>query len=68
MPPLFNHDEGGEHYGLHIDGSGRSIPGSGVQRRTDLSCTLFMGDLDGYDGGEIEVVDQRGTHEAKLPR
>ena len=41
MPPLFNRYEGGEHYGFHIDGSVRSIPGSNLCLRTDLSCTLF---------------------------
>ena len=27
-PPLFNRYEGGEHYGLHIDGAIRALPGS----------------------------------------
>lgn len=67
VPPLFNRYEGGEHYGLHVDGSVRSIPGTGEQLRTDLSCTLFLSDPDDYDGGELEVVDNYGTHEVKLP-
>src|SRR5215207_11530973 len=29
VPPLFNRYEGGEHYGLHVDGSVRSVPGTG---------------------------------------
>ena len=28
VPPLFNRYEGGEHYGLHVDGSVRSVPGT----------------------------------------
>lgn len=67
VPPLFNRYESGEHYGLHVDGSVRSIPGTGEQLRTDLSCTLFLSDPDDYDGGELEVVDNYGTHEVKLP-
>jgi len=67
VPPLFNRYEGGEHYGLHVDGSIRSIPGSGERLRTDLSCTLFLCEPDDYDGGELEVVDTYGTHEVKLP-
>ena len=59
VPPLFNRYEGGEHYGLHVDGSVRSVPGTGEQLRTDLSCTLFL--------SELEVVDTYGTHEVKLP-
>ena len=67
MPPLFNRYEGGEHYGLHVDGAIRSAPGTTLQMRTDLSCTLFLAAPDDYDGGELEIVDTYGTHEVKLP-
>lgn len=67
VPPLFNRYERGEHYGLHVDGAVRTLPGTGEQLRTDLSCTLFLSDPDDYDGGELEVVDNYGTHEVKLP-
>ena len=40
VPPLFNRYEGGEHYGLHVDGAIRSVPGTTLQMRSDLSCTL----------------------------
>jgi len=45
----------------------RSMPGTGEQLRTDLSCTLFLCEPDAYDGGELEVVDTYGAHEVKLP-
>ena len=67
VPPLFNRYQGGENYGLHIDGSVRAVPGSDQQVRTDLSCTLFLCDPESYEGGELEVVDTYGTHEVKLP-
>jgi PKHD-type hydroxylase len=67
MPPLFNRYEGGEHYGLHVDGAIRSVPGTTLQMRTDLSCTLFLAGPHEYDGGELEIVDTYGTHEVKLP-
>lgn len=67
VPPLFNRYEGGERYGLHIDGSVRSVAGTGEKLRTDLSCTLFLSDPEDYDGGELEVVDHYGTHQVKLP-
>ncbi|HEY8976962.1 MAG TPA: Fe2+-dependent dioxygenase [Burkholderiaceae bacterium] len=67
MPPLFNCYEGGEHYGLHVDGAIRSVPGTTLQMRTDLSCTLFLSGPHEYDGGELEIVDTYGTHEVKLP-
>ena len=66
MPPLFNRYEGGEHYGLHVDGAIRSVPGTTLQMRTDLSCTLFLAAPDEYDGGELEIVDTYGTHQVKL--
>jgi PKHD-type hydroxylase len=67
VPPLFNRYEGGEHYGLHVDGAVRTLPGSGQQLRTDLSCTLFLCDPDDYEGGELEVIDTYGSHDVKLP-
>ena len=67
MPPLFNRYEGGEHYGLHVDGAIRSVPGTTLQMRTDLSCTLFLAGPHEYDGGELEIVDTYGTHAVKLP-
>jgi PKHD-type hydroxylase len=66
VPPLFNRYEGGEQYGLHVDGSVRALPG-GEQLRTDLSCTLLLSNPQDYDGGELEVVDTYGAHEVKLP-
>jgi PKHD-type hydroxylase len=67
VPPLFNRYEGGEHYGLHVDGAVRTLPGGGQQLRTDLSCTLFLCDPDDYEGGELEVIDTYGSHDVKLP-
>src|SRR5690606_15203369 len=42
VPPLFNSYSGGEHYGLHIDGAIRQVPGTTLSLRTDLSSTLFL--------------------------
>ena len=67
VPPLFNRYEGGEHYGFHIDGSIRAIPGSNLSLRTDLSCTLFLCEPEEYEGGELIVADTYGEHEVKLP-
>lgn len=67
VPPLFNSYAGGEHYGAHVDGAVRPVPGSGQLLRTDLSCTLFLADPHEYDGGELVVIDTYGTHEVKLP-
>ena len=66
IPPLFNCYEGGEHYGLHIDGAVRKVLGASYLR-TDVSSTLFLCDPEEYEGGELVVVDTYGTHEVKLP-
>lgn len=66
LPPRFNRYSGGETYGFHIDGSVMRMP-NGQQLRSDLSCTLFLNDIDDYDGGELVVNDTYGEHEIKLP-
>jgi PKHD-type hydroxylase len=67
VPPLFNRYEGGEHYGDHIDGAVRAVPGSSHFIRTDLSSTLFLTDPAEYDGGELVVSDTFGEQTVKLP-
>jgi PKHD-type hydroxylase len=67
VPPLFNRYEGGEQYGLHIDGAVRAVPGTSHFIRTDLSSTLFLTDPADYDGGELVVVDTFGQQSVKLP-
>ena len=67
VPPLFNRYEGGEHYGNHIDGAVRAVPGSSHFIRTDLSSTLFLTEPSEYDGGELVVGDTFGEQTVKLP-
>ena len=67
MPPLFNRYAAGEHYGEHVDGAVRVLPGGGQLLRTDVSATLFLSAPDEYDGGELVVSDTYGEHEVKLP-
>lgn len=67
VPPLFNAYTGGEHYGFHVDGAIRLLPGSNLSLRTDVSATLFLSEPEEYEGGELTVQDTYGTHEVKLP-
>jgi PKHD-type hydroxylase len=67
VPPLFNAYAGGEHYGFHVDGAIRLVPGSNLSLRTDVSSTLFLSEPDEYEGGELTVQDTYGSHEVKLP-
>lgn len=67
FPPLFNRYGVGQHFGTHVDGAIRAIPGTPVRIRTDLSVTLFLAEPEEYDGGELTIEDKYGTHEVKLP-
>ena len=67
LPPMFNRYDVGMTFGAHVDGSIRSLPGSGQRLRTDVSSTLFLTPPEDYDGGELVVHDTYGTHQVKLP-
>jgi len=66
-PPLFNRYQGSQHYGTHIDGAIREVPGFAQRVRTDISATLFLSPPDEYDGGELLIEDTYGLHRSKLP-
>ena len=67
VPPLFNQYEGGEHYGTHVDGAIRQVPGTSLSLRTDISSTLFLCEPEEYQGGELVIQDTYGSHDVKLP-
>ncbi len=68
-PPGFNRYDGanGMHFGNHVDGAVRLLPGTGVKIRTDLSATLFITAPGEYDGGELLIEDTYGVQKIKLP-
>jgi PKHD-type hydroxylase len=66
-PPMFNRYEGEMHFGSHVDGAVRLVPGTGIKMRTDLSATLFLSAPEEYDGGELLIEDVYGTQKVKLP-
>jgi PKHD-type hydroxylase len=65
-PPMFNRYGEGMQFGLHVDGTVRSMPGTGHKLRTDLSATLFLCDPKDYEGGELIVESDFGNRSAKL--
>jgi PKHD-type hydroxylase len=65
-PPMFNRYGDGMHFGTHVDGSVRMIPGSPQKLRTDLSATLFLVEPQNYEGGELVVESDFGSQSAKL--
>lgn len=68
-PPMFNRYDGAEvmHFGTHVDGAIRLVPGTGMKLRTDVAATLFLSDPLSYDGGELVIEDTYGTQTVKLP-
>ena len=63
FPPLFNRYGAGMGFGDHIDNAVRASPVTGARYRTDLSCTVFLSELDAYDGGELVI--QSGLEPAR---
>ncbi|MBR0657277.1 Fe2+-dependent dioxygenase [Plastoroseomonas arctica] len=67
FPPLFNRYDPGMTFGAHVDNAIRQIPGTPHRIRTDVSCTLFLSELDDYEGGALTIEDHFGTHSVRLP-
>ena len=53
-PPLLCRYEPGMKYGAHADAA--IIQLANVKLRSDLSCTVFIGDPSAYEGGELAMV------------
>jgi PKHD-type hydroxylase len=72
FPPLFNRYDAGMKFDAHIDNAIRFVKASlgsaaPIRVRTDLSATLFLTDPADYDGGELVIEDNFGSHSVKLP-
>ncbi len=62
--PIYARYEAGMEYGFHVDDP---IMGGPHKYRTDISFTLFLGEPDEYEGGELEIAGEFGTLRHKLP-
>ena len=64
-PPLISRYRPGMSYGLHVD---NALMGHKLAReRSDLSITVFVSDVNEYDGGELVIHSPFGIQEVKLP-
>lgn len=54
----------GMTYGQHIDDP---VMGQEHRFRCDLACTIFLNEMDEYEGGELSIKTQFGDTEIKLP-
>ncbi|QFU00555.1 PKHD-type hydroxylase [Halomonas sp. THAF5a] len=64
-PLMFSRYEPGMSYGNHVDDAIMGSPSGAM--RTDISFTLFLGDPDSYDGGELLIETTGGEQTFKLP-
>lgn len=67
VPPLFNRYDEGMFFGAHVDNAIRPVPGTGQRIRTDISSTLFLTDLEEYDGGELVLHGPSEEKTVRLP-
>ena len=64
-PPLISRYRQGMAYGKHVD---NALMGPKTTReRSDVSITVFISDLNEYDGGELVIHSSFGIQEVKLP-
>jgi len=65
-PPLISRYRTGMSYGKHVD---NALMGPKIGReRSDVSITVFISDIDEYDGGELVIHSPFGIQEVKLPK
>ena len=64
-PPLISRYRQGMAYGQHVDNALMG-PKQG-RERSDVSITVFISDIDEYDGGELIIHGSFGMQEVKLP-
>ena len=66
-PPIFSRYQPGQSFGVHVDNAIRPVKGTSIRIRTDLAATLFLGEPDTYDGGDLVIEDRFGAQAVKLP-
>ena len=64
-PPLISRYRQGMAYGKHVDNA--LMGPKGGRERSDVSITVFISDVDEYDGGELIIHGAFGAQEVKLP-
>lgn len=62
-PPMMSLYREGMHYGRHLD----LAMAQQNRIRSDISMTLFLSELDSYDGGELEIETDYGRQRIRLP-
>ena len=66
LQPMLNCYQNTGNYGNHVDNAVQFSTLTDQIIRTDVSMTLFLSEPDEYEGGELIVEDNYGSHEVKL--
>lgn len=66
FPPVFNRYGVGQEYDVHVDAAIMQGPAPGDVMRSDVSMTVFLSELEEYDGGELVIEGQFGAQEVRL--
>lgn len=66
LSPMFNCYQDAGNYGNHVDSAVQYSDATGHAIRTDVSITLFLSEPNEYEGGELIIEDNYGSHEVKL--
>ncbi len=64
-PPLISRYRQGMAYGQHVDNA--LMGPKQARERSDVSITVFISDINEYDGGELIIHGSFGMQEVKLP-
>jgi PKHD-type hydroxylase len=64
-PPVFERDRAAAPLPSRVDDAVRTLPGSPLRLRADLSGLVFLSDPADYEGGELVVTDAFGAYSAK---
>jgi PKHD-type hydroxylase len=64
-PPMLSRYVPGMHYGNHADAA--YLPIGDKPLRCDLSCTIFLSDPDGYEGGALRISIGSREERFRLP-
>ena len=64
-PPLISRYRQGMAYGQHVDNA--LMGPKQARERSDVSITVFISDINEYDGGELAIHGSFGMQEVKLP-
>jgi len=66
-PPFFRKYIENQGHSTKIDTALKQVQGTSVRIRLDLSAIIFLSEPNEYEGAELVIEDNYGTHQIKLP-